>query len=171
MHLFGGIAGRTRAYGLVSYCYNLGNVEHKGAKVGIGGISGGNHAYDGTTNVEERKSIISNCYNKADVISETERIGGISAENTPYCEVKNCYIYSGAKIQYNGTDAADNIGSLENNYLGKIIGKNSTGSIEENNGILDEMPTVYYVVNGLNDGKSEYWSNANPDQPKLLWEK
>ena len=170
--MFGGIVGRSRAYGIVTCCYNLEKVEYKGLKVGVGGIAGDNAAYDGTAHVEERKSIISNCYNKADVISETQRLGGIVGENSEYSEIKNCYVYSSAKIQYNDTEATNNIGNYETNYSGKIIGVNyNSNSADENNGTLDEMPTVYYVVNGLSDGKSEYWSNSNPDQPKLLWEK
>lgn len=32
------------------------------------------------------------------------------------------------------------------------------------------MPTVYKVVNGLNEGESDYWSDSDVNLPKLLWE-
>ena len=131
----------------------------------------GLYAYNGTEHIQENKSTVSYCYDSGNVTSKNAYTGGIVGRPSVYCEVKNCYIYSDAKIQYNGTDATDNIGSAENNYLGKILGNLPNNVTEENNDVLDEMPTVYYVVNGLSDGESEYWSNSNLDQPKLLWEK
>ena len=32
------------------------------------------------------------------------------------------------------------------------------------------MPSVYEVVNGLNNGESQYWSKSNVNEPQLLWE-
>ena len=172
MHLTGGIAGRLRAYGVVSYCYNLGDIENKGTKlIGVGGIVGENCAYNGSAQVEERKSIISHCYNKSNIVSVAERIGGIAGFNADYCEIKDCYVYSNSKIKYNTVEATDNIGNTKNNHLGKIIGYNIENAIESNNGILDNMPTVYKVVNGLKDGNSEIWSNSDLNAPKLKWEK
>lgn len=171
-HLIGGISGRLRAYGVISYCYNLGDIENKGTKaIGVGGIVGENCAYNGTTQVEERKSIISYCYNKANIVSVNERIGGIAGLNANYCEIKNCYVYSNSKIKYNTVEATNTIGDTKNNYLGKIIGWNNEKAIESDNGIIDNMPTVYKVVNGLKDGSSEIWSNSNVNAPKLKWEK
>lgn len=159
-----------RAYGTSIYCYNLGNIEYIGEKPEIGGIVGTNNNIN-NDKLEKSKSKVLFCYNSGNISSLAKVIGGITGFNNSYCEVKDCYVYSGAKVQYNGTDATENIGSSTNNYLGKIIGNQATNAVESNNGTLDEMPTVYYVVNGLSNEKSDYWSNTNLDEPKLLWEK
>lgn len=166
----GGIAGKLRAYGKIENCYNKGNITNEGLGGKVGGIVGENSAFDGTiTNVEERKSIVVSCYNYANLISNVGYTGGISGLNSKYCNVENCYIYSNIKIKYNDTLATENIGNSTSGQLGKIIGINE--GEETNNGVLDEMPSVYYVVNGLCNEKSRYWSNSNLEQPKLLWEK
>ena len=91
--------------------------------------------------------------------------------NFQYCIVKNNYIGSTVTVKYYSTTASNNIG-YSSNYLGKIIGNaySTSTTYVDGNGILTEMPTVYYVVNTLNSGESEYWSNSNLNEPKLKWE-
>ncbi len=52
--------------------------------------------------------------------------------------------------------------------MGKVIG--SQEGTTSNIGGLTELPSVYYVVNGLSDEESQYWSKSNINEPNLLWE-
>ena len=167
----GGIAGRLRAYGLITYSYNLGSVINNNSGIRSGGIVGQTAAYDGTTDTNARASTVSYSYNSADVTSIGQYIGGICGQNGIYCFVKNSYISDTVNVKYNKTSATTNIGS-SSNYVGKIIGKaySNTSTYINAVGILSTMPTVYKVVNGLNDGTSQYWSNERLNEPKLLWE-
>lgn len=168
----GGISGRLRAYGLITYSYNLGSVTNENTGRLVGGIVGSNEAFNGSKHIATRASTVSYSYNSGNVTSKGTLIGGITGINQQYCYIKNCYISNTATVKYNTTSATANIGS-SSNYLGKFIGqaysKNST--YVNNVGVLETMPTVYNVVNGLSDEKSSYWSNTNLNEPKLLWEK
>lgn len=181
IHILGGIAGRLRSYGLISYSYNLGNISNKGLYTG--GICGYNHANGGTQNNEpSRASTIVHCYNRSNTISGVSRTGGIAGANFQYCYLKECYISNDTQVKYNTTIATNNIGS-SSQYLGNIVGYAYTNNNTyiNNIGKLSNMPTVYEVVNGseqtgLNNGESNYWSNTawtneNFKTPKLKWEK
>ena len=167
----GGITGRFRAYGEVNYSYNLGTIINKSIGMNTAGIVGDNNSYDGSTNVLERSSKIQYTCNIGNIESKGTNIGGICGVNSIYCYVKNSYIANTVTVKSNGTSATDDIGSA-NTYLGKIVGYNKAGSSNVSNiGILYNMPTVYKVVNGLNEGDSAYWSKNNVNEPKLSWEK
>ena len=167
----GGISGRLRAYGLITYCYNLGSVTNTNSGKYVGGIVGQNNSYDGSNNVLTRSSTVSYSYNKGNLTSKGTIVGGICGQNNKYCKINDCYISNTISIKYNTTSATADIGSTSY-YLGKIVGMNSASSenISNVNG-LSSMPTVYNVVNGLSDGESSYWSYSNLNEPKLLWEK
>lgn len=176
----GGITSKLRAYGLVTYNYNLGLIENVGTiDTRTGGIVGQNLALEGSNS----GSTISYSYNLKNVTSTGNNIGEISGENARYCKIQSCYISSDVLVTKGSTKATDNIGSSES-YLGKLLGyaytKSSTyvGNIDILS--VEKMPTVYEVVNedevnGLNSENSEYWSkteysNKNYKTPKLKWE-
>jgi len=174
VHGHGGITGGMAANGEISNCYNLGEVICTGPTTAywVGGIAGTNFSHDGSGYVEERASIISNCYNNANVSSSGTRVGGITGVNKDYCSVKKCYIGSEVVVKYGTTQAEELIGTA-NNYVGQIIGETASTDTTyvDDIGVLTAMPTVYHVVNGMSDGDSQYWSKTNVNQPKLLWEK
>lgn len=169
----GGIVGELIAYGNIQYCYNLGTITNNTTGDHTGGIAGTNSAWeagDPSYWKEERASKIQNSYNSGTIESKGKYIGGICGKNIIYCQVKDSYSKNGTTIQCNGTNASSDIG-LANNYLGRVVGKNEATSQNVSNvGILSTMPTVYKVVNGLSEGKSEIWQNNNVDKPQLLWE-
>lgn len=51
-----------------------------------------------------------------------------------------------------------------NVLIGSKLGSTS------NIGVLENMPTVYNVVNSLDDGDSQYWQKNDLNSPKLEWE-
>lgn len=167
----GGISGRLRAYGLITYSYNIGNIENTNSGKAVGGITGSISAYDGSNNVSSRASVVSYSYNSGNITSKGITIGGICGMNGEHCTIKNCYVSNKSNIKYNTISATANVGSA-NNYVGKIIGNaySTKTTYVNNTDILTNMPTVYKVVNKLNDNESDYWSNINLNEPKLLWE-
>ena len=166
----GGISARLRNKGVVSYCYNTGEIASN-CRAFTGGIVGHNASYNGTENLEELKSVVEYSYNKANVTAIGIYTGGIVGNNSAYCNVNNCYILDTVKVMQGTTQASNDVG-VSSVYLGKFIGRNEGGPYE-NIGTLSasNMPTVYKVVNGLKDGSSEIWSNSNVNAPKLKWEK
>ena len=67
--------------------------------------------------------------------------------------------------------ATANKGVASNGYLGKAVGYSYNASMPYCGSFPDiTTETSYYVVNGLNSGNSQYWSNTSQNQPRLLWE-
>ena len=166
----GGISARLRNKGVISHCYNTGEIVSN-VKQWTGGIVGHNSAYNGTEHLEELKSVVEYSYNKANVTAIGRYTGGIVGNNSAYSNVNNCYILDTIKVMQGTTQASNDVGTSSVS-VGKIIGINEGGTYE-NIGALNtsNMPTVYKVVNGLNDGSSEIWSNSDVNTPKLKWEK
>lgn len=166
----GGISSRLRAYGEIRYCYNLGTITNNSQNIFVGGITGQVAAFNGVGEVFECSSKVEYSYNSGNVESKGAEVGGICGENTICSYIRNSYIANTTTVKYNGTSATANIGSASS-YLGKIIGYNVAGSSNVTSvGVLSSMPTVYQVVNGLNEGESQYWSKSNENEPQLLWE-
>ena len=103
----GGICGRSLSNSIIENCYNAGNVYGNGKS--IGGICGYNFSIiencynigriEGNNNVggivgESSRSgntiWIKDCYNRGNVIGDTEKIGGIGGYIS-YSLVENCY--------------------------------------------------------------------------------
>ena len=103
----GGICGRSQSNSIIENCYNTGYVY--GATRSIGGICGDNSAtLQGCSNVGNVKGKfhvggivgessgfgntiwIKDCYNRGNVIGDTEKIGGIGGYIS-YSLVENCY--------------------------------------------------------------------------------
>ncbi len=159
----GGITGRLRLEAKVGYSYNLGDINNTADGQNTGGIVGYN-IIAGT----EEKYKIQYSYNSGNVTSKGYSVGGICGRQDRDRGTKDSYTSNTSTVKYNTSVATSNYGSASAFY-GKIIGQQL--GLLSNVGILEEMPSVYYVVNSLNEGKSEYWSKENVNEPKLLWEK
>ena len=173
----GGIVGRVAGNILVEYCYNLGEINNNGTAGYVGGVVGINRLPNNVTSDSDIKAVINYCYNSANVIStgNVTGVGGLVGNNNQNCYIKNSFRLISSEVKNNTTIATQPVGTSSNNYTGRLIGKcydynapyieNVYNTTEEN------MPTVYNVVNRLNDGESLYWSNIDVNAPKLLWEK
>lgn len=89
---------------------------------------------------------------------------------------KNNSILKGIEIKTGTVSASKDIGA-SSNYIGKYVGNADSsdtnyisGNIEITNGVEDITDTVYYIVNGMSDAESEYWSKNNLAEPTLKWE-
>ncbi len=163
----GGITGRLREYTSASYCYNLGNVISTSDGHHVGGITGFSGANGGA--IQEKANKIEYSYNSGNITSNNgTRVGGICGANYNYCSITDSYVSDTAVIKRGTGIASINYGK-EGYFYGRIVGR-QLGNVT-NVDILQEMPNVYYVVNGLTDEKSKYWSKDNVNEPKLLWEK
>lgn len=163
----GGIVGFAQNCSEIKYCYNLGSINIIKTTSSQGGIAGRLRSAL-SSNEYEKASSIQNCYNSNNVTSQGEVVGGICGLNYKYCSVKYCYVSAGIKVK----DTTTKINSTEG-----IIGQDN--GISSDNEVLQNMPTVYEVVNantnGINNGDSQYWSkteysNADLQTPKLIWE-
>ena len=179
-----GICGFSEGHTNVEKCYNKGNIINGNAS--IGGIVGRNLSrkyINGQISIQETaKSQVSYTCNIGSVNSNGVNIGGICGNNSQYCSVKDNYILRGLEVKKGSTNAIKLIGE-SNDYLGKIIGSaysTSNNYIERNaeitnntiaeNGTEDITDTVYYIVNGYNEGESEYWAKDDVTHPSLKWE-
>ena len=167
----GGITSRLRNKGVISYCYNTGEIVSN-VKQYTGGIVGDSASFNGTASLEELQSVVEYSYNKGNVTTTGIKVGGIVGFNNGYSAVNNCYILETTQVMKGTTQASNNVGTATD-YIGKIIGQHSSNATYQNIGTLtaSNMPTVYKVVNGLKDGNSEIWSNSDANAPKLKWEK
>lgn len=179
-----GICGNLVGYARIENCYNKGEIL--GAN-NCGGIAGRSQARryinnQEVTNQEVAKSQIRYTCNIGKVNASGTRIGGICGYNQQYCIIEDSHILKGLEIKKELINASNNIG-VSSNYLGKIVGHaysentsyiNGNGEItnETNieNGVEDITDTVYYIVNGYDEGESQYWSKDDATQPKLKWE-
>ena len=182
----GGVVGHVARKGLVKHSYNTGTISSTSTGVYTGGVAGSNEAWNGSAQVLENASTIQYSYNSGNVNSKGTKIGGLTGWNANYCYIKDSYSSSSAVIKYNSTSASSNIGS-SSSYLGKIIGyaasTSSTYISNYNTLAAENMPSVYNVVNGLNDGESQIWAKDelkegstteykynNNGNPILKWE-
>jgi len=161
--------------GVVTYCYNTGEVTNQaipivGEAIPIGGICAVSTYQEGTTN----GSRIQYCYNQANVISKAGCVGGICGDSFQYCYVRDCQMSPNAIIQKVGnSNTTTGLGNESNAWVGRMIGRNfekAGGTYIGDNSLEDITKTVYEVVNGLKSGQSQYWSQSNLNAPKLLWE-
>lgn len=150
---------------------------------GTVGVNLSRQYINGQRSVQEiAKSQINYTCNIETVNSRGKRIGGICGENNQYCSAKDNYILSGLEVKKGSTNATKLIGESAD-YLGKIIGRTystSNNYIERNgeitntiaieDGTEDITDTVYYIVNGYNEGESEYWAKDDVTHPSLKWE-
>ncbi len=136
------------------YCYNLGEVFNEGSGKFTGGISGGTYAF------------IENCYNVGNVSSKAQFIGGILGGGSK--GIKSCYQLDTVTVNLNNSPVTRLYGGA-GNYYGKLTGEGSATDC----GLLmqEQMPTVYDVMNEFSEIDSKIWSNTNPNEPKLFWEK
>lgn len=153
----GGIVANSRSNGLVIYCYNTGAITHTSNGIYTGGIVGTNQAYNGSSNESSRESIVQYSYNTGNVISNGNRVGGIVGHNSSYCYTRNCFNLDTAIVQSNSNTATTPIGKTPN-FLGEIAGY-ATSQYIENSGTLSkaDLPSVYYVVNGLSNNSGGVW--------------
>lgn len=179
-----GICGNLVGYARIENCYNKGEIL--GAN-NCGGIAGRSQARryinnQEVTNQEVAKSQIRYTCNIGKVNASGTRIGGICGYNQQYCIIEDSHILKGLEIKKELINASNNIG-VSSDYLGKIVGhaySESTSYINGNgeitnetnieNGVEDITDTVYYIVNGYDEGESQYWSKDDATQPKLKWE-
>lgn len=152
VHL-GGVIGSISRGCTTEFLYNLGIVENNGGGNRTGGITGI------CTNYGGNPSRMTHCYNSERVISNNSVYGGICGLLDNKCTINDSYNLVGVSIGGIKTEL--------NNTTG-LIGS-SLGSINRI-GILENMPTVYNVVNGLDDGDSQYWQKNDLNLPKLKWE-
>ena len=183
----GGIAGYPSGFTNIEKCYNKGSIsESNDDNIGYGGIAGilnANIYINGKPNAQQKAiSQMSYSCNIGPVSSNGTQIGGICGNNAQYCIVKDNYILQGLAIQKGSTIATRDIGT-SSAYLGKYVGRayststnyisgngEITNTITTENGKEDITDTVYYIVNGCNEGESEYWAKDDVTQPSLKWE-
>lgn len=143
----GGISGAFDG-STVEYCYNLGSITNPSSGSRVGGISGVCTSYSTRTSTN-----MTHCFNKGSVTSNGSVVGGLCGLLDKYCTIGDSYVLVG----------------VANGLIGQSLGSAPTISASES------LPTVYNVVNGLNDGDSLYWSkdiysNQDLQTPKLKWE-
>lgn len=162
--------GRASEYTMIEKCYNKGEVIEGRYCGGIVGIS----------KIEQKKSEVNTSCNIGIVNSSKTCVGGICGFNEQYNIVKDNYILQGLEIKRGETQATREIGT-SSSYLGKYVGQaysTSTSYISGNGEITNEVnaengditDTVYYIVNGMNEGESEYWAKDDVTEPSLKWE-
>ena len=163
--LAGGIVGYCSNVQIKS-CYNIGKIT---ASSFLGGITGG--TYRGNI-------IISNCYNKAEINSQGDNVGGIVGgivEQTTLCSVSNSYNTGNIIGRDNiggiyGYTIAQDIVQVSNNYYleGTVNGQNELsakeGVIVKSSEELQELTSV------LGNAFKEDMSNINNGYPILTWQ-
>ena len=157
--------------GSISKCYNNVNIYAKGTygDVYVGGISG-----------RSEKGSIIDCYNLADLSSNSENsyCGGIVGWNSTNSDIYNCYSIGKIKGYMIGGIIGMNYGNLENSYFLKfytdkeinnnvdVVGNNGGKVSTSDSKIENEMKHSNF--NSLLSSNYKYVSN---DYPKLIWEK
>lgn len=128
-NFFGGVAGYNES-GVITGCYNTGEVTGRFRLGGIAGRNGG-------------AGVIFNCWNTGDITSTMHETGGITGHNGPQSIVANCYNMGDIK----GTHRIGGITGY--NYAGVTINSYNTGSTSGRSG-----ETGIGAVVGYNDDRA-----------------